>query len=83
MAYIPYMATASRTPSNGRFSISGNGKGSPTTVRDSASGKVLDLKGYGALSGEYAVRTGIDLSKPIAEQAAKITKKTIAPPKPA
>ena len=83
VAYISDMATASRNSTNGRFSIAGNGKGSATTVRDSASGKVLDVKGYGALSGEYAVRKGIDLSKPIAEQAARITKKTIAPPESA
>ena len=43
---------------------------------------MLDLKGYGALSGEYAVRKGIDLSKPIAEQVVKIQKTTLIPHPP-
>jgi hypothetical protein len=39
------------------------------TIRSKETGRVYVLKGYGALKGEYAVKKGIDLSKPIAEQA--------------
>ncbi len=42
------------------------------TVRDARTGRVLPLKGYGALKGQYAVRRGIDLTKPISEQAARL-----------
>ena len=76
------MATALQTPSPSGFIFDRNGNGFPTTIRDSASGKVLDLKGYGALSGEYAVRKGIDLSKPSYERVAKIQKKRLTPHPP-
>jgi hypothetical protein len=33
------------------------------------------LKGYGSLKGEFVVRRGIDISKPIFEQANKSAKK--------
>jgi hypothetical protein len=65
------MAKIARNGSTGRFSVAANGKNSQSTIRDSGSGVVRDLKGYGALSGQYVVRKGVDLSKPIAAQASK------------
>ena len=41
------------------------------TIRDERSGRELPLKGYGALKGQFAVKPGLDLSKPIAEQAGR------------
>lgn len=39
--------------------------------------KLKDLvKGYGSLRGEFIVRRGIDISKPIFEQASKNVKKS-------
>ena len=46
--------------------------GSHHVVRDKRSGHSYKLKGYGALEGQIAFRSDIDLTKPIAEQAAKI-----------
>ena len=40
-----------------------------TTIRCKETGQVYVLKGYGALKNKYVVKSGIDLSKPIAEQA--------------
>jgi hypothetical protein len=37
--------------------------------------KLKDLKGYGSLRGEFVIRRGIDISKPIFEQANKSAKK--------
>jgi hypothetical protein len=65
------MAKIGRNQSTGKFTVSANGKGSPATIRDSRSGRMLPLKGYGALKGEFEVRKGVNLSKPIAAQAAK------------
>ena len=65
------MAKIVRNKSTGQFTVTSNGKGSPATIRDSKSGRALPLKGYGALKGEFKVRTGLNLSKPIAAQAAK------------
>lgn len=42
------------------------------TVRDPETGRLLTLKGYGALKGQFMVREGIDLTKPIAEQVARL-----------
>lgn len=39
--------------------------------RDPETGRVMP-KGYGALKGQYVVRDGIDLTKPIAEQVARL-----------
>jgi hypothetical protein len=65
------MAKIARNKSTGQFTVSANGKGSPATIRDSQSGRALPLKGYGALKGEFTIRKGMNLSKPIAAQAAK------------
>lgn len=40
------------------------------TIRDKRSGKVLPLKGYGSLKGQFSVKPGMDISKPIAAQTA-------------
>jgi hypothetical protein len=75
------MAKIARNRSTGQFTLSANGKGSPPTIRDSASGRALPLKGYGALKGEFKVREGMNLSKPIAAQAAKPKRRKAAAPK--
>ena len=43
---------------------------SPTTtvVRDSKSGRLVTLRGAGALKGQLTIERGIDLTKPIAAQ---------------
>jgi len=47
-------------------------KGSAFVVHDQQTGCSYPLKGYGALKGQIAFRGDIDLTKPIAEQVAKI-----------
>lgn len=42
--------------------------GSATLVRDVKSGRVLPLKGYGSLKGAFALKPGVDLTKPVAAQ---------------
>jgi hypothetical protein len=64
------MAKIGRNQSTGRFCVAANGKSASATISDSATGKRLPLKGYGALKGEFEIRKGLDLSKPIAAQAA-------------
>lgn len=71
MPYLLLMAKIARNKSTGQFTVSANGKDSPTTIRDSKSGRMLPLKGYGALKGEFKVRKGVNLSKPIAAQTTK------------
>jgi hypothetical protein len=68
------MSSPARKASNGKFVTSS--KDGQWTVRDSKSGQVLPLKGYGSMKGRFEVSKGIDLTKPIAEQAraAKSTK---------
>lgn len=61
------MAKIARSQSSGRYTIASNGKGS-ATISDASTGKQLPLKGYGALKGEFEVRKGLDLCKPIAAQ---------------
>jgi hypothetical protein len=39
-------------------------------IKDKRTGKISTLRGYGALRGDYVVRKGIDLTKPIAPQVA-------------
>lgn len=71
MPYLVRMAKIARNGSTGRFTVTSGGDGKRTTIRDSRSGKLLPLKGYGALKGEFKVRSGLNLSQPIAAQAAK------------
>lgn len=59
------MVKAKRAP-GGKFEITSD-LGFPA-ITDKESGKTLPLKGYGALKGEYSVKKGIDLSKPIFAQ---------------
>lgn len=76
---IPYlftMAKIGRNASSGRFVVSPNGNDTGATIRQNASGKTLPLKGYGALKGQFVVRKGMNLSKPIAAQAARKKKAT-------
>lgn len=42
-----------------------------TTVRDSKSGRMLTLRGAGALKGQLKLKKSVDLTKPIASQAMK------------
>ena len=42
-----------------------------TTVRDSKSGRMLTLRGAGALKGQLTLKKSVDLTKPIASQAMK------------
>jgi hypothetical protein len=68
------MAKVARNGSTGRFTVASAANGKRTTIRDEGTGKSLPLKGYGALRGKFVVRDGMNLSKPIAEQAAKSAK---------
>jgi hypothetical protein len=43
-----------------------------TIVRDPETGRTLPLYGYGALKGQFEIRPGIDLTKPIYEQVLKL-----------
>jgi hypothetical protein len=49
-----------------------------STIRDTETGETFVLKGYGALKGEYSVKKGIDLTKPIFAQTEKQKTKTAA-----
>lgn len=42
-----------------------------TTVRDSKTGRILTVRGAGALKGHLTIKKGVDLTKPIASQAMK------------
>ena len=53
-----------------------------TTIRDTETGEIFVLKGYGALKGEYSVKKGIDLTKPIFAQTEKKKAKTAAAASP-
>ncbi len=65
------MAKIARNGTSGRFIVASDGEGKRTTIRDARSGKTLTLKGYGSMKGEFQVRKGLNLSQPIAAQAAK------------
>ena len=49
-----------------------------STIRDTETGMTFALKGYGALKGEYSVKKGIDLTKPILAQTEKKKTKSAA-----
>jgi hypothetical protein len=63
------MNKAKRVASRGKFIVKPD-LGS-LTIRDTETGKTFTLKGYGALKGEYSVKKGINLTKPILAQVAK------------
>ena len=48
--------------------------------RDAKTGRMLPA-GYGALKGQYVVRKGLDLTKPIFEQVRRSSCKQVAPRK--
>jgi hypothetical protein len=48
-------------------------------LKDKQTGKILPLRGYGALRDEHAARKGIDLTKPIYEQVISAKKKAQKP----
>lgn len=55
-----------------------------TTVCDTKSGRIVTVRGVGALKGHLTIQKGLDLTKPIASQAlkgAKRHKATTAQPK--
>lgn len=73
------MAKIARNGSSGKFTVRSGDDGAYTTIRDQRTGKLLPLKGYGALKGQFKVKKGLNLSKPIAAQVAKKSgKKTAA-----
>lgn len=41
------------------------------TVRSSSTGRFVTVRGIGALKGSLALKQGVDLTKPIFQQAAK------------
>ena len=43
------------------------------TVRDSKTGRMITVHGVGALKGQLKLKKNVDLTKPIASQAAKTT----------
>ena len=46
-----------------------------TTVRSATTGRLVTVRGEGALKGsKFAIRKGLDLTKPIASQALKDTR---------
>lgn len=63
------MTKIARNGSSGQFTVS-EGDGARTTIRDERTGRLLSLKGYGAMRGEFEVKKGLNLSKPIAAQVA-------------
>lgn len=47
---------------------------SSITVRDAKTGRIVTVKGAGALKGKLALKKSIDLTKPIAKQVFKETR---------
>ncbi len=45
-------------------------------VRDSKSGRFVTVRGAGALRGHLSIKKGVDLTKPIASQAMKGSKRS-------
>lgn len=64
------MAKIARNQSSGRYTIVSSGNGS-ATISEASTGKQLPLKGYGALKGEFEIRKGVDLTRPIAAQVTR------------
>jgi hypothetical protein len=46
-----------------------------TTVRKTVAKRARHPEGYGALRGQFVVRPGLDLTKPILEQVLELDKK--------
>jgi hypothetical protein len=52
--------------------------GSFQTVRNAKTGQVVTVRGVGALKGQLTLKKGVDLTKPIASQALRGRKSSIA-----
>jgi hypothetical protein len=52
-----------------------------TAVRKSEGKRARYPKGYGALRGQFVIRPGLDVTKPIFEQVLKLEKKDRRKPK--
>lgn len=65
------MSKIGRNKSTERYSTRFEPGADVLVIEDKRTGKTATLRGYGALRGDYVVRKGIDLTKPIAAQAAK------------
>lgn len=48
------------------------------TVRNTKTGQLVTVRGVGALKGQMALKKGVDLTKPIASQALKGGKSSVA-----
>jgi hypothetical protein len=53
---------------------------SVTVGRDVKTGRMIPA-GYGALKGQYVVRKGVDVTKPIFEQVRRASRRKTAPKK--
>lgn len=51
------------------------------TVCDSKSGRIVRVRGVGALKGQLTLNKSVDLTKPIASQAARLGRTAKAPAK--
>lgn len=56
---------------------------SEKVVRDSRSGRFVTVRGAGSLKGHLTIKKGLDLTKPIASQAMKGSKRPQRDPAPA
>lgn len=56
---------------------------SEKVVRDSKSGRYVTVRGAGALKGHLTIKKGLDLTKPIASQALKGSRRLHRDPAPA
>ncbi len=50
-------------------------------VRDSRTGRYVEVRGAGALKGTLTIKRGVDLTKPIFEQVSKGKGRAANPPK--
>lgn len=65
------MTKTDRRASIGKFALTRKSPNRAATITNKETGKTLSLKGYGAMKGEFQIREGVDLTKPIAAQASK------------
>lgn len=62
------MPKAQRNDRSGRYEVTPRTKSRPATVTDKETGETFPLEGYGSMKGQFSVREGVDLAKPIWEQ---------------
>jgi hypothetical protein len=72
--YILLMSTKKNTSAKKHTS------GCATVGRDAKTGRMVPA-GYGALKGEYVVRKGVDITKPIFEQVRRTSRGKLVPNK--